>query len=162
MPEEQQEKFHQASSYEHVCPLRGVSAIVRSAVWKTNNSKGSLNHHFMNTSAAAWCVSAFFRCILPSYCLVRGHLLFITAWGRSLAATRPATLRLSYCLVRGHLPPITAWGRSLAATRPATLRVSYYLVRGHLLPTSAWMFSRSYIIRQFLTCRVPVNDIGGF
>ena len=43
----------QASSYEHVCPLRDVSAIVRSAVWKPNNSKGSLKHHFMNTSAAA-------------------------------------------------------------------------------------------------------------
>ena len=31
------------------------------------------------------------------------HLLPTTAWGRSLAATRPATLPLSYCLVRGHL-----------------------------------------------------------
>ena len=50
MPEEQQERFHQASSYEHVCPLRDMSAIVRSAVWKTNNGKGSLKHHFMNTS----------------------------------------------------------------------------------------------------------------
>ena len=35
-------------------------------------------------------------------------------------------------------------GRSLAATRPATLRLSYCLVRGHLLSTSAWTFSRSY------------------
>ena len=50
MPEEQQERFHQASSYEHVCPLRDVSAIFRFAVWKTNNSKGSFKHHFMNTS----------------------------------------------------------------------------------------------------------------
>ena len=50
MPEKQQEMFHQASSYEHVCPLRDVSAIVRSAVWKTNNIKGSLKNHFMNTS----------------------------------------------------------------------------------------------------------------
>ena len=39
-----------------------------------------------------------------------------------------------YCLVRGHMLPTTAWGRSLAATRPATLRLSYYcLVRGYLL-----------------------------
>ena len=30
------------------------------------------------------------------------------------------------------------------------------------LATSTWMFSRSYIIRQLLACRVPVNDIGGF
>ena len=97
-----------------------------------------------------------------SYCLVRGHLLPTTAWGRSLAATRPTTLRLSYCLVCGHLLPTTAWGRSLAATRPATLRLSYCLVRDHLLATSAWMFSRSYIIRQLLACWVPVNDIGGF
>ena len=50
MPEEQQERFHQASSYEHVCPLRYVFTIARSAVWKTNNSKGSLKNHFMNTS----------------------------------------------------------------------------------------------------------------
>ena len=56
-----------------------------------------------------------------------------------------ATLRLSYCLVRGHMLPTTAWGRSLAATRPATLRLSCYcLVRGHLLTTSAWTFSCSY------------------
>ena len=34
---EEQEKFHQASSYEHVCPLRDVSAIARSAVSKTND-----------------------------------------------------------------------------------------------------------------------------
>ena len=53
MLEEQQEKFHQASFYENVCPLRGVSAIARYAVWKTNISKGSLKYHFMNTSAAA-------------------------------------------------------------------------------------------------------------
>ena len=50
MPEEQQERFHQASSYEHVCPLRDVFAIARSAEWKMNNSKCSLKHHFMNTS----------------------------------------------------------------------------------------------------------------
>ena len=31
MPEEQQETFHQ------VCPVRDVSTIVRSAVWKTND-----------------------------------------------------------------------------------------------------------------------------
>ena len=40
--------------------------------------------------------------------------------------------------------PTTAWGRSLAATRPATLRLSYCLVPGHLLTTSAWTFSSSY------------------
>ena len=55
-----------------------------------------------------------------------------------------ATLRLSYCLVRGHMLPTTAWGRFLAATRPSTLRLSYCLVNGHLLATSAWTFSRSY------------------
>ena len=53
-----------------------------------------------------------------------------------------ATLRLSYCLVRGHMLPTTAWGRSLAATRPSTLRLSYCLVHGHLLATSAWTFSQ--------------------
>ena len=37
MPEEQQKRFHQAQSYEHVCPVRDVSTIVRSAVWKTND-----------------------------------------------------------------------------------------------------------------------------
>ena len=77
MPKEQQEKFNQASSYEHVCPLRGVSAIVRSAVWKTNNSKDSFKHHFINTSAAEWCVR-FFSLYSTMYYFCTMHMLLHT------------------------------------------------------------------------------------
>ena len=77
------------------------------------------------------------------------------------------SLRLSYCLVRGHVLPTTARGRSLAATRPATLRLTYCLVRpsscyqrvdvlSQLLDSSLHVGSRNY--QSFPTRRARTEN----